>query len=389
MMLPVHRLRMLYYGMLFVTAAIHCFMCDGSEKRQLKILMVVPEFPKIHDVCMLNQFTGLIDRGHLVTIYAPLRGDLKHVQQDVITYDLLSHTIIGEFPADVNAFDIIVFQLGHKAFDVKQTHNFKGKVVVCLRGYDVTAFLQSNPHAYDNLFISCDLFMPVCDVFKNILEKAGCDLAKIVVHHSGIDCSYFDFIRKNILINQPIMIVSAGRFIEKKGFEYAIKAIAQLVKKYPSIHYRLIGEGILKKSYKKLIKHLGVSKNIILDGWHTHDEYNKILNGAHIFLMPSVTGQNNDQEGIPNVIKEAMAKGVVVVATRHSGISEIVMHNVSGFLVPERSSYALSFMIDSILQHFDTMSEVTIRARSIVEKEFDNERLNNRLEEIFLQLVDQ
>ena len=159
-----------------------------DQKKSMKILMVVTTFPKIHDVCMLNQMTGLIARGHEVHIYATTRGDCSHVQEDVITYDLINKTIYEELPSDLNYYDIVVFQLGHKVIDIRKTHNYNGKIVVMLRGYDVTTYLTKNPHAYDKYFISCDLFMPVCEAFKTILERAGCNSNKIIVHHSAIDC---------------------------------------------------------------------------------------------------------------------------------------------------------------------------------------------------------
>src|SRR6266436_8545347 len=85
-----------------------------EQKKSIKILMVVASFPKIHDICMLNQMTGLIDRGHDVHIYALHQGDFSQVQQDVITYDLVNKTIFEKLPDSLDSYDIILFQLGHK-----------------------------------------------------------------------------------------------------------------------------------------------------------------------------------------------------------------------------------------------------------------------------------
>src|SRR5438132_10706052 len=341
----------LFIKLFFLFSFMYVMVAKADTKKSMRILMVVPAFPKIHDICMLNQITGLIDRGHDVHIYALSKGDYLRVQQDVITYDLINKTIFERLPNSLNEYDIVVFQLGHKLFDIKKVHNFKGKVVVCLRGYDITGFLQKNPHAYDDYFDMCDLFMPVCEAFRKLLEQAGCDPDKIIVHHSSIDCSKFTFKKRELPQQGTINIVSAGRFVEKKGFIYAIRAIAQLVNKYPNIRYTIIGDGILKKKYKKLIKKLNVGNNIRLDGWHTHEEYIDILNKAHLFIMPSVTAANNDQEGIPNVLKEAMAMGLLVVATNHSGNTELIEHDVSGFLVPERSSNIITQVINYILSN--------------------------------------
>ena len=358
-----------------------------SAKQQMKILMVVSAFPKIHDICILNQITGLIDRGHDVHIFSFRRGDCEYVQKNVIEYDLLKKTIFGRLPRNLNDYDIIIFQLGHKLIDIRKTHNYKGKIVACLRGYDITGYLRENPHAYDKYFEVCDLFLPVCESFKRILQKAGCDERKIIVHHSSIDCSRFTFNPKKINKNKIVNIISSGRFIEKKGFVYVIYAVSYLLKKYPNMRYTIIGDGPLRNKYRKLIKRLGVRDIITIKGWYKHEEYIDILNNSHIFILSSVTAKNNDQEGIPNVLKEAMAIGIPVIATNHSGNQELIANKISGFLVPERNSQAISRAITFIIENPQLIEEVQKKAVDRVHKEFELEKCNNELETILLNLL--
>ncbi len=379
-------IRLNFVMLIFALCAPCSLLLSEVQKAPMKILMVVATFPKIHDICMLNQITGLIDRGHEVHVYAFQRGDCVKVQNDVITYDLINKTFFEQLPSDLNYYDIIVFQLGHKAFDVKKTHNFKGKVVICLRGYDITGFLREKPHAYDGFFKTCDLFMPVCNAFKAILKNEGCPDNKIVVHHSAIDCSSFTFQIKKFPKDGPINILSAGRFVQKKGFIHSIRAIAQLVKKYPRIRYTIIGDGALKEKYKKLIKKLGLGDKVFLNDWYAHEEYIKILDQSHIFVLPSVTAKNNDQEGIPNVLKEAMAMGLLVVATDHSGNGELIHDGVSGLLVPERSSTAIAKAIEYMLLNPSKWSTMQLCAATKVHQEFDNEKENDKLEKILYNL---
>lgn len=357
------------------------------QQKKMKILMVVATFPKIHDICILNQITGLIDRGHDVWIYAFRTGDCQNVQQDVITYDLINKTIFGRLPATLDDYDVVMFQLGHKLMNIRKTHNYQGKIVVCLRGYDITGFLKERPEAYTPYFDTCDLFMPVCEFFKNILIEQGCSEDKIIVHHSTIDCSKFKFKKRKLSVDTHFNIVSAGRFVEKKGFAYAIRAIAYLVKKFPGIKYTIIGDGILKKEYRKMIQKLGVEENIILDNWHTHEEYISILDNTHIFLAPSVTAENNDQEGIPNVLKEAMAMGILVISTNHSAIPELIEHDISGFLVPERNIHELCKTIEYVLTHPKRWTSIQIAASRKIRQEFENENENDKLEAILQNLL--
>ena len=374
--------------LLNIIFGLHVLMPSAHEVRRIKVLMIVPSFPKIHDICMLNQITGLIDRFLDVTIYAPKLGDTSKMQEDVIKYDLLSRTIVSEaLPENLNDYDIVVFQLGHKAVNIKKTHNFIGKVVICLRGYDITGFIKENPHAYDEFFETCDLFLPVCESFKIILEGLGCDPKKILIHYSGIDCSRFAFKQRPLPQEGPINILSAGRFVEKKGFMYSIIAVARLIRQYPRMRYTIIGDGELKKHHRKLIKKLGMKGKIKLINWLTHDEYIKVLDKSHIFIVPSVTARDNDQEGIPNVLKEAMAMGLVVIATDHSGNRELIIDKISGFLVPERNSAAIIRSVEYILHHPESLIAMQLTARDMVDKNFDNKIVNDKLEKIFLHLA--
>ena len=304
-----------------------------------------------------------------------------------MSYDLVSKTIFGVLPKTLDDFDIVMFQLGHKLMNIRKTHNYQGKIVVCLRGYDITGFLREKPQAYTEYFDTCDLFMPVCEFFKNILVQQGCNEDKIIVHHSSIDCSKFKFKKRRFVRGTNINILSAGRFVEKKGFEYSIRAIARLAKKFPNIQYTIIGDGILKKKYQRLIERLDMQKNIILDNWHNHEEYIAIMDNTHIFLAPSVIAENYDQEGIPNVLKEAMAMGVLVVATNHAGIPELIKHNTSGFLVPERNSDELSKAIRYVLDHPKRWTSIQIAAVQKIKQEFEKENETDKLEAILLNLL--
>lgn len=359
----------------------------SAQKKSMKILMVVASFPKIHDICMLNQITGLIDRGHDVWIFALHKGDMVNIQEDVARYNLVKKTIFYDLPETLDDYDIVMFQLGHKLVNIRKTHRYKGKIVVCLRGYDITGFLQEKPHAYDAYFDICDLFMPVCEFFKTLLLKEGCPGNKIVVHHSAIDCEKFTFKQRQLPRQGNINIVSSGRFVEKKGFIYSIRAVADVVKKFPNIKYTIIGDGILKKKYKKLIRRLQVGDRIKLDGWHPHDEYIAILDKAHIFIAPSIVAENNDQEGIPNVLKEAMAMGLVTIATNHAGNPELIDDNVSGFLVEERSIAQISESIEYILNNQERWPSMQEAAVQKIRQEFERENENDKLEAILLNLV--
>ena len=104
---------------------------------------------------------------------------------------------------------------------------------------------------------------------------------------------------------------------------------------------------------------------------------------AAVFAQPSVIARNQDRDGIPNVILEAMAVGVPVVSTDISAIPEVVLHAETGLLVPERDPIALAKALARFLDDAALRERTTAAARRFVEANFDNMRNAERLLELF------
>ncbi len=173
----------------------------------------------------------------------------------------------------------------------------------------------------------------------------------------------------------------------KKGTKYAIRAIAQLIDKGYKIHFSIIGDGPCRKELERLIRKLHVGQYVKLRGWQNQDEIIEILNMVHIFVLPSVTTSTGTQEGIPNVLKEAMAMGIPVVSTYHAGIPELVENGVSGFLVPERDVSTLCKKLEYLITHQQEWKRMGKAGRKKVLQEFEIERINDRLIKIFEMLL--
>lgn len=109
---------------------------------------------------------------------------------------------------------------------------------------------------------------------------------------------------------------------------------------------------------------------------------------ADIFLAPSVTSQSGDQEGIPVVLMEAMAHGLPVVSTRHSGIPELVIDNQTGFLVGEREVDELAEKLALLISSPDLLKTFGHAGRQVVEDQYNTRLLNDDLERVFLELTE-
>jgi len=374
----------------------------NEVKTPLKILIVVSFFPPQSGTAVLNQITGLIDRGHDVYVYATKRGQLELCHPDVDKYDLLNRVYFNSniqnkkkekltnLPPDLETFDIIYCQFGYRGNEflaIKEERQLKAKLVTCFRGADLSKHVKINPHKYDLLLQKGDLFLPVCEAFKKRLISLGADSEKVIVHHSAVNCKKFSFKPRRLAPGETVKIVTVCRLIEKKGLVYAIQAVERLIQKNKKIKYDIIGFGPMEKDLEKLVKRLGMQDHINLVGRASEDEVAMMLDNAHIFLLPSATATNGDEEGIPNALKEAMARGMPVISTFHSGIPELVEDGVSGFLVPERNSVMITQKLKYLVANPDIWYEMGKAGHATVNRYYEKEAVNNRLIAVFDRLM--
>lgn len=408
----------------------------------MKIAFIVGQFPILSETFILNQITGLINRGHEVDIYSLQQGKTSKVHPDVEKYHLLDRTyyvpripdnfflrlvkalgllstncykdplvwlrslnvfkyreqaVSLEFLYQVlpllgkGPYDIVHCQFGMyglKAMSLRNLGALKGKLITSFRGHDISRYLKEcGDDVYKELFETGDFFLTNCEYFKRRLIKLGCAQKKVVVHGSGLDCSKFVFTPRSLHPGDRVRIATTGRFVEKKGIEYSIRAVAKLAKLNQNIEYNVIGDGPLKKDFQQLIQELDVSDTVKLLGWKQQQEIIEILNNSHIFIAPSVTAKDGNQDAPVNTLKEAMAMGLPVISTVHGGIPELVEDGISGFLVPERDADAIAEKLSYLVSHPQVWADMGRAGRAYVEQHYDTNKLNDELVEIYQQLL--
>ncbi|NMG07575.1 glycosyltransferase [Brasilonema sp. UFV-L1] len=410
----------------------------------MKIAFFVAHFPVLSEPFILNQIVGAIERGHEVHIYS-LDGppeDTSKVHPLVEQYKLIERTFYAptrpknelwrwlkglgllllnfyKNPSvclqllntsryvsqakslkmlyraipflDKKSYDIIHCQfstLGVFGVWFRQLGLIEGKLISTFRGSDISKFLPKwGEGVYQELFEETDFFLANCEFFKNKAVALGCDPNKIHVHGSGIDCSKFAFKERHFPMDGKVRIATTGRLVEKKGIEYVIQAIAKVAHTYPNIEYNIIGDGPLKDSFQKLITKLNLGHIVKLLGWKQQKEIVEILDTCHIFIAPSVTGADGNQDAPVNTLKEAMAMGLPVISTLHGGIPELVEDGVSGFLVEERNADAIALKLTYLISHPEVWEKMGQAGRVRVEEKYDMSKLNDELVAIYQQLL--
>lgn len=383
----------------------------------MRIAFLVHMFPELSEAFIVNQVTGLIDAGHEVDLYASKAGKSAKVHADIYRYHLLERTRYWRFPHSYllrgikvvgrraalslslldasirflrqQRYDVIHCQFGTLAPAASALHDIgavNGKLVVSFRGWDLTS-KRAGTLNYQEVCEKAHLCLPVCNAFKEQLIGRGCDPRKIRVHHSGIKLPLFAHTERRRMSNEPTSVLSISRLVEKKGVAYAIQAIARLKASGRRVLYTVAGDGPLRRELDRMIGELGLGAEVQLIGPQSQEEVIALLRDAHVFVAPSVTAQSGNQEGIPNALKEAMATGIPVISTQHSGIPELVENGVSGFLVPERDSEALADRLAYLMDHPERWLAMGRAGRERVEAEFDSDKLNRDLVQLYQQVI--
>lgn len=128
----------------------------------------------------------------------------------------------------------------------------------------------------------------------------------------------------------------------EKGLHLAIEACRQLKEQGVSFRYRILGIGPWERRLRTLIEQYQLDGVIEMPGFKPSHQVKEMLEQADVFLLPSITGRDGDMEGIPVALMEAMAVGIPVISTVHSGIPELVESGKSGWLAPENDAQALA-----------------------------------------------
>ena len=203
---------------------------------------------------------------------------------------------------------------------------------------------------------------------REMVIEMGVPAERAICWRLGIDLSRFHPVEKKP--SKSLDLLCIGRFVEKKGFEVALRGFAHALHRGLDGHLTLIGDGPLMGRLKKVRADLDLGQKITFAGTMTQAELASRLQSADALLAPSVTASDGDRESGLIVVKEASASGVVPLSTWHGGIPEIVEDGVTGFLVPERDAESLGERL-LLLQDGELRAKLAKAARQKMEREYD------------------
>ena len=285
--------------------------------------------------------------------------------------------------------DILHSHFGHVGWaNLGAARRLGARHVVTFYGFDVNKLPQSAQwrRRYRRLFAEADLFLCEGSHMAACLVGLGCPSHKVKVQHLGVDVGAIDFRPRQWLPGEPLRVLVAATFTEKKGIPYAIEALGRVAQDVP-VELTLIGdarEDAATRNEKRRILDLlgstGLQRHARLLGFQPHEVMVREAYDHHLFLQPSVTAADGDTEGgAPVSIIEMLASGMPVIATRHCDIPEVMGEALEDMLAPERDVPALAERIRTLLAEPGHWAQIARSGRDHVESQYDRQVQGERL----------
>jgi len=321
------------------------------EKLQVKrIAFIVPEFPVVSLTFIINQIADLNDRGIKVDIYALRGGDESHVSKRYFEYNMCDsivrigvpkskilrvtgairislymlfrhprilfrcvhvrehglavrslNTLFWVRPFIGKDFDIVHCHMGTvatKYLTIRKILNHTQKFVTTFYGYDVSHTpKEKGMDCYHSLAKECDKFLVMSNNMKERTLPLGIPEDKIEVHPISIDVESYHFKERKYTEGEKIQVTSVGRFVEKKGFDDLLRAIA-IVKEKSSQSFvcNIVGDGELKDELYALAAELDINDVVDFKGFMKLEDVFKLYEDSHLYVQPSKTAGDGDME---------------------------------------------------------------------------------------------
>lgn len=277
--------------------------------------------------------------------------------------------------------DLFHVQWARSIEDWIWVQDFGIKFVVSLRGAHINYTPITNPEIallYQKTFPKVDGFHAVSKAIGKEAEKYGASLAKIQVVYSGLNT--VEISEKN-QESKIFTIVSVGRTHWKKGYNYALEACKDLKDSGFKFEYHIIGAKDSEElSY--LVDAFNLQNEVILLEGKTFVEVQRIMQKADVLLLPSV------EEGIANVVLEAMQVGTLVLSTDCGGMDEVIQDGQNGFIVPVRNPQKMAEIILKIEQlPLGEKQSMIEQAKVTIEKQHTAERMISDMISLYQKVI--
>lgn len=269
--------------------------------------------------------------------------------------------------------------------------------VVSFYGHDVVRLPQQQPkwrERYRELFAGADRFLVEGPFMAKTLVGQGAPAARVQVHHLGVDLRRLRYRPRRRAAGAPARVLMVGRFIEKKGFPDAVRALGLAARRVP-LQATLVGDaggGDRSDEEKAAIlqawRESGLGDRLRFAGFVSPRRLRAAARRHDIVLAPSRTAADGDSEGgCPMAIPELGATGLAVVATTHADIPMLVRHQETGLSCEPGDVEALADLLVEAASDPAGAARRSRAFRQLIEQDFDARRQGGRLADVYREVA--
>lgn len=255
-------------------------------------------------------------------------------------------------------------------------------MIVHFHGYDAYRddVMENQGKLYPELFAQAGAVVVVSQDMRTRLLAMACPPEKLALIPYGVQCQEFQLPAE---LTHEKKILYCGRFVAKKNPLGVLKATIEVLKVHADASLIMIGDGPLLEEAVNYAQGASCRDRIVFEGVRTPKEVAEKMKECSVFIQLSGTTADNDSEGTPLALMEAMASGMLVLGTRHAGIQELIHHGTNGFIVDEKSLQAQLLDVFSKVQCFDSLR---MAARQTILDNYTLERYINELQALINRL---
>lgn len=282
--------------------------------------------------------------------------------------------------------DLLHVYFGHEATRLALLlSHWNRPTVVSFHGADLGVYVRrpNDITWLPTVFRHATLLLVRCEYFIDQLVGLGCPREKIRLNRTHVRLGFFREVQRVPPTDGGWRLLQACRLLPKKGVLTSIRAFERFQRIFPAATLTIAGDGPQLPELQREVALLGLGDRVSFPGFLAREGLRDLYEKCHFFLHPSSSGQNNDIEGIPNALLEAMATGLVCVSTAHAGIPEAVRDGIDGLLVPSGDSSQIAKTLRGVAEDAGRYESLSASAAARIRDEFSYEKQIGILESIY------
>jgi glycosyltransferase involved in cell wall biosynthesis len=367
-------------------------LVDGISKRGVKVYLFglqKKKKPYSHpNICEVSHTENSFNKFFNLLKYSILLFFFRNKEKRKLDAFIKNHCTnhrrarLKFYPVLYHRPDIFHIQWAKSISDWMWVQEFGIKLVLSLRGAHINYSPIADPElaqTYRNYFPRLDGFHAVSEAIAREAQHYGADPQKIQVVYSGL--TDLDAVFDKKPKNEVFEILSVGRSHWKKGYDYALQAMQLLGDKKIDFNYTLIG-GKGAEELEFLKADLGLQDRVQLLGNMPFEIVQQKMFQADVLLLSSV------EEGIANVVLEAMQLGTLVLSTDCGGMREVIQDGKNGFIVPVRDPQSMAAALQKIYVLADSQKEdIRVAAQATIQQNHTLEKMVHDMCSLYEQVL--